>query len=344
MKKVIRTIIQYAIFFGIGAGLVWWQISGMTQEEKKQFVLSLENAHYIYLVPVLIIGLLSHYLRALRWKLLIDPIKPVSASNSFYAVMIGYLGNTFIPRAGEILRCTMLNRYEKVPFSSLLGTVIAERGFDMVSFLLFTLLTVLIQIGAVGNFITEKLKTIFHSGEDKPSFWIHITFFIFIIWFLFWIINFIFKRFSERSWIKKAKGIWDELKGGLITIFHLKKKTEFILYTMLIWVCYTSQIYIGFKALDITANLGFPVAMSVLTLSTVAMIVAPGGLGAFPIALQQALLIYGIHNISFGWLVWGANTLIIIAAGLICLGLMIYQNRNKLKRAHPANEDLSKEI
>ena len=90
---------------------------------------------------------------------------------------------------------------------------------------------------------------------------------------------------------------------------------------------YLLEIYIGFQALSATSGLGLGAAFSVLSLATLAMIVAPGGIGAFPVAVQQVLLIYSIDNVSFGWLMWTVATGIIIVAGLISFGLLIYTNR-----------------
>jgi hypothetical protein len=90
---------------------------------------------------------------------------------------------------------------------------------------------------------------------------------------------------------------------------------------------YLFEIYVGFFALSATAGLGWAPALSVLSLATLAMIVAPGGIGAFPVAVQQVLLIYSIDNISFGWLMWSVATGIIIVAGLISFGLLIYNNK-----------------
>jgi hypothetical protein len=89
------------------------------------------------------------------------------------------------------------------------------------------------------------------------------------------------------------------------------------------------EVYIGFFALSATSSLGISAAFSVLSLATLAMIVSPGGLGAFPFAVQQVLLIYNVDNISFGWLMWGVTTGIVIAVGIICFGLLIYQNKIK---------------
>ena len=91
---------------------------------------------------------------------------------------------------------------------------------------------------------------------------------------------------------------------------------------------YLLQIYIGFSALAATSGLGIGAAFSVLSLATLAMIVAPGGIGAFPVAIQQVLLIYSIDNISFGWLIWGVTTAIVLIFGLLSFVLLLYNNKN----------------
>jgi hypothetical protein len=132
------------------------------------------------------------------------------------------------------------------------------------------------------------------------------------------------------------------LKEGFLTIIHLKKRKAFISHTVFIWLMYFLQVYIGFNAISATTGLGVAAALSVLSLSTIAMIISPGGIGAFPVAVQQVLLIYHIDDISFGWLTWAVTTSIIIVAGIICFGLIIYQNKNKNeKKRFNFREDIS---
>ena len=114
MKKKIIAILKYLFFLGIGIFLMWWQLSKMTPAEKIQFRDSLQHARYFLLLPLVIIALLSHLSRAMRWKIMIRQMNyHPSTANTFYATLCGYFANTFIPRGGEILRCTLLARYEK---------------------------------------------------------------------------------------------------------------------------------------------------------------------------------------------------------------------------------------
>src|ERR1700733_3914389 len=107
MKKKFFTILKYIFFLGIGLFLVWWQFDKMTIIQRKQFSESLKNADYWLVLPVIVMAILSHISRSVRWKILIEPMgyKP-STVNTFYSVMCGYVANTFLPRAGEILKCS----------------------------------------------------------------------------------------------------------------------------------------------------------------------------------------------------------------------------------------------
>jgi glycosyltransferase 2 family protein len=329
MKKKLLTVLKYLIFLGIGIFLTWWQISKMTPLQKIQFTESLRHVHYIYLIPVFILTLFGHISRAVRWKILIEPMgyKP-KTSNTFYTVMCGYLANTFLPRAGEILRCTLLSRYEKIPVPKLFGTMLIERILDLFCYAVLIVITFLIQIETVSDFIKTKISQMTSYKQAAPI-WLIVLIILILAIIVFFIIKWIFKRYKSHPYIIKVKGLHIGLKEGFSTILHLKKRKKFLAHTIFIWTCYFLEVYIGFSALSATSSLGISAAFSVLSLATLAMIVSPGGLGAFPIAVQQVLLIYNVDNISFGWLMWGVTTGIVIAVGIVCFGLLIYQNKNK---------------
>jgi len=329
MKKKLLSLLKYAAFLGIGVFLTWWQVSKMTPLQRVQFTQSLRDAHYIYLVPVFIITILGHVSRAVRWKILIEPMGyDPKTSNTFYAVMCGYFTNAFLPRVGEILRCTLLSRYENIPTTKLIGTILVERVFDLMCYFLLIVITFLIQIETVSDFIREKISRMATVKLHFPL-WLVVTIIIAIGLIIFWLIKWILNRYKHHHYIIKLKGFHIGLKEGYSTILHLKKRKKFIAHSLFIWACYLFEIYIGFSALDATSSLPISAAFSVLSLATLAMIVSPGGLGAFPIAVQEVLLIYNVDNIFFGWLMWAVTTGIIIVVGMISFGLLIYQNKRK---------------
>jgi glycosyltransferase 2 family protein len=327
MRKKIFAVLQYLVFLGIGIFLTWWQFSEMTPVERVQFRESLLHARYIFIIPIAIIAILSHISRAMRWKIMIEPMGyHPSTHNTFYATMCGYLANTFLPRAGEILRCTLLGRYEKIPVNKLIGTILTERVFDLFCYFLVIIFTISVQINTVSNFVKKKILLISDKNANFP-WWQTLLVILIAGLLIFLFLKWIFKNYSSHRHIIKLKGIHIGLKEGFTTIFRLKKRRSFILHSIFIWTMYLMEIYIGFQALSATSGLGLGAALSVLSLATLAMIVAPGGIGAFPVAVQQVLLIYSIDNISFGWLMWTVATGIIIVAGLISFGLLIYTNK-----------------
>lgn len=341
MKKKLLPVFKYILFLGIGIFLTWWQLSKMTSLQKIQFRESLLHAHYIYLMPVFMITLLGHISRAVRWKILIEPMgyEPKTI-NTFYTTMCGYFANTFLPRAGEILRCTLLSRHEKIPVTKLFGTILVERIFDLICYFFLIVITFLIQIETVSDFIKTKIGQLTNYQMAFPI-WLMILVFLFIAAIIFITGKWLLKKYQNHQLILKLKGFHIGLKEGYSTILHLKKRKKFFAHTIFIWTCYLFEVYIGFSALTATSSLGIGAAFSVLSLATLAMIVSPGGLGAFPIAVQQVLLIYNVDNISFGWLMWGVTTGIVIVVGIICFGLLIYQNKNKnAKEQHIAGENI----
>ena len=329
MKKKIISLLKYAAFLGIGVFLTWWQVSKMTAFQKLQFKESLLHANYIYLLPVFIITVLGHVSRAIRWKILIEPMgyEPKS-SNTFYAVMCGYFTNAFLPRVGEILRCTLLSKYENIPTNKLIGTILVERVFDLLCYFLLILITFLIQIETVSDFIKDKINHLIILKPTVPI-WSIVVGLLLFAFITYAVIKWILNRYKHHHYIIKLKGFHIGLKEGFSTILHLKKRKKFIGHSLFIWTCYLFEIYIGFSALDATSSLPIAAAFSVLSLATLAMIVSPGGLGAFPIAVQQVLLMYNVDNIFFGWLMWGVTTGIIIVVGIISFGLLIYQNKKQ---------------
>ena len=119
-RKTVSIILQIVIFIGLAIFLIYWQMGRMNAMEKESMFAAIRSANLWLLPPVIVVGFFSHYFRALRWNLLLEPlnIKPTKA-NTFFAVMIGYLVNSFLPRVGEVAKCTVLAKYEKVPADKL---------------------------------------------------------------------------------------------------------------------------------------------------------------------------------------------------------------------------------
>jgi glycosyltransferase 2 family protein len=331
MKQRILSALQYIVFLGGGIFLIWWQFKDMTAKDKEEFYNAFTSANYWLLIPVAIMSLLSHLSRAMRWKLLMEPLgyKP-ALKNLFSVTMIGYLANAAVPRLGEILKCTFLARYEKLKTDKLVGTILVERTFDFICYLVFIAITILLQADVIGGSIKEKFEEI--ANAPGMPVWAKLLLLAGAVIGFMLIMRLLVKKYPQNKIILKISGIVKGLGQGFATIKNLKNRKLFLAHTVFIWAMYLLQVYIGFSAMQGTEHLGIKAAFSVLTLATLAMIATPGGIGVFPVFVMKTLMIYNIAKESgqaFGWLIWGASTSIVIIAGFSCLLLLPYINKQK---------------
>ncbi len=329
MMQKIFSKLKYVLFLGAGLFLVWWQLKNMTSEEQLEFRHALKYADYWVVFPVIVMSLLSHISRSMRWKLLMEPLgyKP-ALKNVFAVTMVGYLANSAIPRLGEILKCTFLARYEKLKVDKLVGTILVERTFDLICYAIFILITVAIQINVVGNFVRREFAKM-GTSNGLPV-WAKLLVIVACIVSIIVLLKWLFKKYPNNFIINKLNGFISGIGAGFSTIKTLKKRRAFILHTIFIWTMYMLQIYVGFLAMDGTAHLSIAAACSVLSLATLAMIATPGGIGSFPIFVMKVLRMYAIGvsvGTAFGWLMWGVSTGIIVVFGLLALILLPIMNR-----------------
>lgn len=335
-RKKLFTLIQYIFFLGICAVLVWWQFHDMKPDEKDSFTRSLKEANYWIVVPVIGMALLSYWARGQRWRIMIEPMGyNAKMSNTFCSTMIGYLVNSFVPRLGEVAKCTVLSRYEKIPVDKLIGTVVVERIFDLLCYAVLIGITVSTQFKNVRKFFLEhfeKQGTTF----DWNKTWVISAVVILLVFVLAWAM----KRVKNNKIVARIKHILLNLKEGITSINHLKRRGAFIGYTLLIWAMYLLEIYIGFQAMEATAGLGLGSACAALTLASLAMILLPGGFGLFPVFIANVLFMYHVNlenGTAFGWLMWGVSTSLNLILGFICLLLIPSLN----KKYYPIETNIS---
>jgi hypothetical protein len=256
-----------------------------------------------------------------------------SIFNVFAAVMIGYLVNTGVPRLGEVFKCTILARYEKVKVDKLIGTILVERAVDIICLLVVFLLAIIFQGAIFGQFMKEMLTTFFHDKTGNLSVVkLSIAFGIFLFTIL--LIYFILKRFGHIDLVAKIKAVLRNILLGLSSIRNLKQKRWFIFHSILIWTMYYLASYLGLFALRETQVLGLAGGLTTLAIGTVGMIITPNGIGAYPLLIAQLLGLYGLNpdttgNAS-GWLMWSAQTFIILIGGLICFILISQVNKKNI--------------
>lgn len=327
MTNLIKSVLKICLFIGIGFFLIWLVVKDLSEQDKKQIFTSFTHANYYWVLISVIIGLLAHVFRALRWKLLLEPLdyRP-SSITTFYAVMIGYLANLAVPRLGEVTRCSILLQHEKIPLEKSLGTVVAERIIDTLTLFVFIGVLLLWQLDVLYSYLAEKLGPVWHVLNDNAV----IYGVVLIILSALAIGAFRFLTRSQHPLIKKVADLVQGFVGGIITVMKLKKKPLFLFYSVAIWFCYWITIYINFMALSSTSILGMGAALSVLVLGSFAYILVQGGIGAYQLIAMETLLIYGIaknDGLAFGWLNWTSQTLAIVVFGLLAFGLLAIKKK-----------------
>lgn len=332
MPKKLISVLKYFFFLGLGIFLVWLSMHKMMSDEDEwnKFKLSLKTANYWLIIPVFLMLSLSHLIRALRWKILMQPLgyKP-SLPNTFFAVMIGYLANLAVPRLGEVLKCTIIAKYEKVPAEKIVGTIVAERVFDVVCLGIVFLLALFFQFDIVMKAF-EEMQAFTKSNatqEDKPNYILWALTICIVALIAFMIIT---KRYQKMiaGFKKIFIGVW----AGLISAWKLENNWLFIFYSASIWALYLLGTYIGFFATEGTTHLGISAAFTALVFASIAMIVTPGGLGSYSFLLA---IVFKLQNPSIpesignanGLLQWFAQCIIVLVVGFVCLILLPWYNK-----------------
>ncbi|MFC2109557.1 lysylphosphatidylglycerol synthase transmembrane domain-containing protein [Bacteroidota bacterium] len=317
LKKIIKTTLP----LGIGVFLIWISLSRMTNNEIEEIKTAFKTANYWWVLLSLLLGVLSHFSRAYRWQFMLEPLgyKP-KFLNSAFAVIIAYLVNLGIPRAGELSRAAVLAEYEDVPFEKGFGTIVAERVADLVMYLLFILLAFLAQYELIKNVIVSKLP-------KNPLYTIAIASIIILAVYLFlkWV------KKSEKPFFIKLRTFISGLIDGVKSILTMKKKWAFIFHTLFIWVMYILMLYAAKFAIPETAGISINAVLISFVIGTFSYAATNGGIGAYPIAIQQALLLYGVSNsggASFGWIMWSSQTLMVLFFGGLSFLLLPLYNKS----------------
>lgn len=305
----------------VGLFLVWYSYNSTTPEERKQIIHYISNASPLWVTISILIGILSHISRAIRWKYLLEPLgyRPKTV-NTIFIVLISYFANLGIPRSGEILRATALTTYEKVPFEKGFGTIVTERVIDLLMLLTIIMVTLVLQTDFILGFLEERGVNIIGA--------VGILLFGIVGLFLG---SYIIRK-SKSPLAIKLKGFLNGLQDGVLSLFKMKNKWPFIFHTLFIWAAYFGMFWVIKYTVEETIPLSLGELLVAFVAGAFAMSTTNGGIGLYPIAVSAALGIYGISSVSgdaFGWIMWIAQTFMVVVFGTISFLVLPLLNRNR---------------
>jgi uncharacterized protein (TIRG00374 family) len=287
MTRRSKTILQYLFSILLAVVFLYLAFRGTDFQKLAQLI---GGANYWWIALTFGCLILSDWVRALRWRYLLNPIKPnIGMHNLFSAVMIGYFMNNVFPRAGEIARPYALGKLEAIPKSAALGTIVVERIIDTISFLILVVLMPLVYAGP----LRESFPWLTQSGILISS--VTAVMLVFIITLMLrrdWTDTLLTKtlRFLPNRFAKRMHGATHSFLDGFL---FLKRPGSFFVIGVLsvcIWGLYVLMTYFAFFAFDLQRHLGLGAALVVLTISTIGVALpTPGATGTYHVFATQAL-------------------------------------------------------
>lgn len=314
----------------IGLYLMWYFWDSMSEKNKISFFKSIENVNYFWILISMGLGLFSHISRAIRWKYMLEPIGyKTKLKNRYNSLMIGYIMNLLIPRAGEVSRAGALYKSENVPFAKSFGTIIAERVFDLIMLGLIFLITLMLGYNDL-TAITNKNNLFTPNNNNVNDF--SFTKILIIIALILFFIFILFLPKIKNKILKLFKDVWT----GMFSVFKSKNPWKFLFHTFFIWFSYIAFFGICFFSLEQTSNIPISGILIGFIAGTIGIMLTNGGMGAYPMLVGIVTSYYlegtlgeeeakGVGN-ALGMMIWASQTIMMILLGLISI-LMIQKSK-----------------
>lgn len=322
MSKQLKDIIKFVIFIGIGIFFIYWSFHKLTPSEWQTFLDSFRQARWGVVGLTMLVAVLSHFFRALRWQLLFRPLGlHPTLWNTFGSVLVTYMANLAFPRLGEVARCGTMRTSENIPLEKSLGTVITERIIDVAAYFVILLLGLLVVFGTLKDWFYDAFEK---KMSSVPSMLMMLGICVVVVVALIVLYHAFRERINRIPFVVKIRQYVHSFMDGLKSILYLGRRDTclFVLYSLLIYICYIAGGFVLFFAFPETSHLSFLTAFVLYLFGSIGMAVSQGGIGAYPFLVQQALGIYAVPDsvgLAYGWMLWGSQQIVNIVLGMLFL-------------------------
>jgi hypothetical protein len=325
LKNTLINAAKYSFGLALGAFFLYLAFRNADAEEIWQAVRAVKPG---WLLASLAVGLFSHFLRGVRWQMQLQAsgYSP-SKGNLFAAVMTGYMVNQALPRAGEIARCSVLYKSDRVPLTKALGTVVIERVFDLLILVVLICVAFALEFDTIQRFFDEIFGAKAAASSGPPT-WLLVMAAVGLVGMAgLWLLR---VQLMKLSLVQRVVTFGQELFQSALSIRYLEHPWRFVLYTFGIWVCYWMMTYVAFYSMPPFAE----VEMGLLYLSLITTVIGgigmampvPGGTGPYHFAVKFtfiALLVAGSREASetlgqsFAVVMHSSQLIMMVVAGLI---------------------------
>lgn len=271
--NILRPVFKYGLPLALSVGLCYYLYTKIDIEVIRT---ELHNCNYVWIGLALVVAVFSHIFRAMRWRIQLDalsihaPLKPL-----VWSIFGTYAVNLLLPRLGELWRTGYIARRQKAPFTTVFGSMVADRLADTLTVLVLLLFTFFVARGAFIDFARQYPQVYqgITSTLNSPLVWACAVVGLAAIVALFVVST--SNRFvlKVRTWVK-------DLWHGFAVVATMPGKGRWLLLTVAVWGCYFLQLYMAFYSFSFTENIGLTAALVAFVLSSISMgIPSNGGLG-----------------------------------------------------------------
>ena len=318
MSKKLKSYIKILLPISIGIFCIFFSFRNISFTDFTKYFYEI---NYLWVFVGIFLGALSHISRSYRWKYLIEPLGyKLGFINSVLAVFSAYLINYTIPRAGDIARATMISKYEKIPLDKTLGTIVAERAVDVICILTIIATVLIFEF----NRISEKLISLIENTEISV-----IIIYVGVIILILFVSNRVLRK---SKYYKSILNFFSGIVEGLTIIFKMEKRVPFILHSIFIWLMYILMFWATSMAFFELHEVAFYQFIISFTLAAISIMLSNGGIGIYPLAVEESLGWYGVQSttgLAFGWVSWLSQTMMVIIFGGLSLFILPFINRKK---------------
>ncbi len=322
MLKKGLSVLKYLAFLSVGIFVFWWVYK---DEPISKYKSDFRNLNYWWILLSVFLNILSQISRAIRWNMLIKPLgyRP-RIVNSYFSVVLLYFVNLLLPRAGEVFRCTVLSRYEKIPFAKLAGTVFVERMADFIMLVVLAFIIIASQFGVFTSFFEthEEVRSNLQGFLSVRNLMIGMGVLL-LFTLAFYLFNIYYKKQKtnrQSNFFKRLRLIRHNFVLGIKSIAKLENKWAFVGHTLFIFLMWLLMLYVIFFSYGPTSHLSIKTGMITFLMGGLAML-APvqGGIGPWHFMVYETLFIYGIEKADgkvFALIAHTSTNLIYLILGL----------------------------
>jgi glycosyltransferase 2 family protein len=316
LNTSLLNVLKYTGFLAIGVFLMWWAYRDV---DFNDIANSLSKAHWVWIVIALVLNYTATAIRGIRWNTMLEPLGyQANTWTCIHSVAFGYLMNDLVPRSGEVARCTLLHRAEKIPVDKLIGTVILERIVDIVMLLVVLLLAVLLN-GPEINILFAQVD----GGKGMLLVYLLIAGVVGLIGLFV-----VLRLFQNIPFVQRVTVFLKGIGNGLKSVLLLRRKSAFLAYTLGIWGTWLIMTQCMMFALEETQTMTLNDSLFLMAAASLGMIIpTQGGLGAYHYVTMLAFVALGYANaydpsksdvgLLFAAISWSGKTILELIMGTI---------------------------